>query len=57
MLLAYWRKLLVDSRSNLIAELEITLLRPGLPAGIVVRGGDIDNRLKTPLDALKMPET
>jgi len=35
--------------------LEITLLRPGAPGNIVQGGGDIDNRLKTLLDALAVP--
>jgi hypothetical protein len=33
----------------------ITLLRPEAPGNIVTQGGDIDNRLKTLLDALKVP--
>ena len=40
---------------NFLAELEITLLRPEIPGSIVRNGGDIDNRLKTLLDALAMP--
>lgn len=40
---------------NFLAELEITLLRPELPGGILQSGGDIDNRLKTLFDALAMP--
>src|SRR5712675_1742218 len=39
----------------LVGELEITMLRPQPPGSIVTRGGDIDNRLKTLLDALSMP--
>jgi hypothetical protein len=46
---------LVSSRVDLLADLEITMLRPGQP-GIISHGGDIDNRLKTLLDALKVPE-
>jgi len=46
---------LVSSRIDLLADLEITMLRPGQP-GIISHGGDIDNRLKTLLDALKVPE-
>jgi hypothetical protein len=46
---------LVDSRIHLVAELRITLLRPGPPGRIIGSGGDIDNRLKILLDALKMP--
>jgi len=46
---------LVTKKLDLIAELQITLLRPELPGGLVTQGGDIDNRLKTLLDALRMP--
>jgi hypothetical protein len=41
--------------ANLLAELEITLLRPEPPGGIVQYGGDIDNRLKTLFDAMAIP--
>ena len=46
---------LVSLKVSLLAELEITLLRPGLPGSIVLHGGDIDNRLKTLFDALAVP--
>lgn len=46
---------LVAAKLHLIAELDITLLRPEAPGGILTQGGDIDNRLKTLLDALRMP--
>ena|SRR5258706_16042776 len=46
---------LVTAEVNAVAELALTLLRPELPGGLVTRGGDIDNRLKTLLDALSMP--
>ncbi|WP_194904211.1 hypothetical protein [Catenulispora rubra] len=46
---------LVISGQQLYAELDIVLLRPGTPGGIVVTGGDIDNRLKTLFDALRRP--
>ncbi|MFQ5792074.1 MAG: hypothetical protein ACE5JJ_04305 [Nitrospinota bacterium] len=45
---------LVNEHLKLIAQLDITLLRPGPPG--VTKGGDIDNRLKTLLDALRMPK-
>lgn len=48
---------LVSECLNLVAQLEIVLLRPEQPGSIVTRGGDIDNRLKTLLDALRMPKT
>lgn len=47
---------LVCSKLHLIAELGITFLRPEPPGCIVTQGGDIDNRLKTLFDALRMPK-
>jgi len=47
---------LVASQLALVAELAITMLRPEPPGAIVSQGGDIDNRLKTLLDALRMPK-
>lgn len=44
----------VSSEIHLVADLTITYLRPG-PPGALVQGGDIDNRMKTLLDALKIP--
>lgn len=46
---------LVSSRIRLIAELEILLLRPQEPGKLLGHGGDLDNRLKTLLDALRLP--
>lgn len=40
----------------MMAHLSITLLRPEPPGRIVTQSGDIDNRLKTLLDALKVPD-
>lgn len=47
---------LVNQQLHLIAELHITMLRPEPPGAIVTQGGDIDNRIKTLLDSLKMPK-
>ncbi len=47
---------LVSTRIHATADLDIVLLRPGPPGHILRGGGDIDNRLKTLLDALKVPE-
>jgi hypothetical protein len=47
---------LVSTRICAIAGLDILMLRPGAPGDIIRGGGDIDNRLKTLLDALKVPE-
>jgi hypothetical protein len=46
---------LVTLELDLLCELEILLLRPDRP-GQVYWAGDIDNRLKTLLDALRVPE-
>src|SRR6185437_9442927 len=40
----------------MVAELSITFLRPEPPGSLVTQGGDIDNRLKTLFDALRMPK-
>ena len=46
---------LVVSAHDLVAELNITFLRPEPPGLLVSNSGDIDNRIKTLLDALRMP--
>jgi len=38
-----------------VVELDITMLRPEAPGSIISKGGDIDNRIKTLLDALRIP--
>jgi hypothetical protein len=52
---AYKFASVVSSAINLVADLTIDFLRPEPPGAIVTQGGDIDNRIKTLLDALKMP--
>ncbi|MCB0916587.1 MAG: hypothetical protein H6525_09160 [Actinobacteria bacterium] len=47
-------KPLVVERMGLLAELDITLLRPRLP-GKVVSAGDLDNQVKTLIDSLTLP--
>jgi hypothetical protein len=47
---------LVQPRMHLIAGIGIVLLRPEEPGSIVTKAGDIDNRLKTLLDSLRMPQ-
>ena len=37
------------------AELEVVMLRPDAPGSIISQGGDIDNRVKTLLDGLRLP--
>ncbi len=46
---------LVCQAFHLVTSIHITLLRPEPPGSIVTQGGDIDNRLKTLLDSLKIP--
>ena len=41
----------------LAAEMEILMLKPEPPGKIVNQSGDIDNQLKTLLDALRMPSS
>lgn len=47
---------LVSSKIHMVTHLEIFLLRPEKPGSIIIQSGDIDNRLKTLLDSLKMPD-
>jgi hypothetical protein len=46
---------LVSSRFSFTASLHVTFLRPGYPGQLFRTGGDIDNRMKTLLDALTKP--
>lgn len=46
---------LVSESIYMIAELNITMLRPGAPGDLVNHAGDLDNRIKTLLDALRVP--
>jgi hypothetical protein len=48
---------LITQRNDLACELAVTLLRQQSPGQLLGEGGDIDNRLKTLLDALRMPNT
>src|SRR5258708_32431562 len=47
---------LTHKSNGLVCELDILFLRPGPPSAIIKHGGDIDNRLKTLLDSLRIPE-
>jgi hypothetical protein len=47
---------LVREESNLMCSVKILMLRPD-PPGRLVTSGDIDNRLKTLFDSLRMPDT
>jgi hypothetical protein len=46
---------LVTSKYDLVATVEMLFLRPEPPGRLISQGGDIDNRLKTLFDALRMP--
>ena len=46
---------LVTKELNLICGLDILFLRPDSP-GNVIKSGDIDNRLKTLIDSMKIPD-
>jgi len=52
----FWFAPLVTTRLKVVALLDILMLRPEPPGAIILHGGDIDNRLKTLLDALRMPQ-
>jgi hypothetical protein len=51
-----WYMPLVRQSLNLACELDILFLRQQDPGVLVSQGGDIDNRIKVLLDALRMPE-
>jgi len=46
---------LVTRLHGLVSEIDITFLRREDPGAIINAGGDIDNRLKTLFDALRLP--
>ena len=46
---------LVSERIHMVAEIAITMLRPGPAGDVVHHAGDLDNRIKTLLDALRVP--
>lgn len=48
---------LVTEQLVVTCELDILFLRRGVGLGRIVQGGDIDNRLKTLFDALRVPHT
>ena len=45
----------ITTKIYLLASLEILLLRPAPPGALIGHGGDLDNRMKTLLDALRIP--
>lgn len=46
---------IATKRLKTYARLEILFMRPEPPGSLVAHGGDIDNRVKTVLDALRVP--
>jgi len=46
---------LVSEQFGLVCEIEILFLRRENPGGLITKSGDIDNRIKTLFDALRMP--
>ena len=46
---------LVTEELSLSCRVDILLLRPTMPGHVVIQSGDLDNRLKTIFDALRMP--
>ena len=46
---------LVRESMSLVCDLDILFLRRGEPGQLILPGGDIDNRIKTLLDGLRMP--
>ena len=47
---------LVTKNDGLACALDILFLRRDMPEGLIRKGGDIDNRIKVFLDALRKPE-
>ena len=47
---------LISEKLDHVAELNITFLTPEEPGRVITQGGDLDNRLKTLLDALRCPK-
>jgi hypothetical protein len=47
---------LIDEEHGLACSLDILFLRRDNPGGFIVSGGDIDNRIKTLFDALRVPD-
>jgi len=47
---------LISPRLEAVASLEILLLRPESAGTVITQAGDIDNRLKTLMDALQIPK-
>jgi methylmalonyl-CoA mutase N-terminal domain/subunit len=46
---------LVREKISLVCSLDILFLRRDIPGGVITSAGDIDNRIKTVIDALRRP--
>ncbi len=46
---------IITTKYDLVASIELLFLHPEPPGRLITQGGDIDNRLKTLFDALRMP--
>jgi hypothetical protein len=53
---AFYFTPLVTKELELICGLDIQFFRREAPGGLIQRGGDIDNRIKTLFDALRVPD-
>jgi hypothetical protein len=47
---------LISPDLHLVCELKISMLRPEPPGSLITQGGDIDNRIKTLFDSLRVPK-
>lgn len=48
---------LVREKISLVCSLNILFLRRDFPGGVITSAGDIDNRIKTVIDALRKPQS
>ncbi len=48
---------LIRESMSLVCDLDILFLRKGEPGQLILPGGDIENRIKTLLDGLRMPHS
>jgi hypothetical protein len=47
---------IVQSSLHMVCAIDILFLRKEAPGELILQGGDIDNRIKTLFDALRMPD-
>jgi hypothetical protein len=53
---SYYFVPLVSNDLNLVCSLDIQFLRRESPGSLIIHGGDLDNRIKTLFDALRIPD-